>query len=79
LGRGARTGVLEPSYARAARAAWKRALCDLREDGLLADVSTAVHAATRASHYGAVPKGFMVPWGQGPLLVAASEIAALDA
>jgi unsaturated rhamnogalacturonyl hydrolase len=78
LARGVRTGVLDGSCADAARAAWASALSDLREDGLVGDVSAAVHASTRASHYGAVPKGFMVPWGQGPLLVAAYEMAALD-
>jgi unsaturated rhamnogalacturonyl hydrolase len=76
--RGVRTGVLDDSYAEPAGAAWAHALADLREDGLVADVSAALYAATRASHYGAAPKGFMVPWGQGPLLVAAYEMAALD-
>lgn len=38
----------------------------LGADGRLADVSVAVWASTRPSHYAAVPRGVSVPWGQGP-------------
>ena len=48
--------------------------CD--DQGLLSGVSRAVMACTRASHYGHVPRGFNVPWGQGPLVLALCE--ALD-
>ncbi len=39
-------------------------------DGTLQNVSVAVMACTRASHYSHVPRGFLVPWGQGPALLA---------
>lgn len=45
--------------------------CD--DQGLLSGVSRAVMACTRASHYGHVPRGFNVPWGQGPLVLALCE------
>lgn len=42
--------------------------------GTLAEVSAAVLACTEPSHYANVPRGFRVPWGQGPALLAlASE------
>ena len=46
---------------------------DVDEDGLLAGVSRAVMACTTASHYAFVPRGFNVPWGQGPLVLALCE------
>lgn len=42
----------------------------LSVDGTLTDVSAAVMACTEASHYSHVPRGFVVPWGQGPALLA---------
>jgi unsaturated rhamnogalacturonyl hydrolase len=48
--------------------------CDSK--GFLTGVSRAVMASTRPSHYGHVPRGFNVPWGQGPLVLALCE--ALD-
>ena len=47
----------------------------MSESGTLSGVSAAVWAATVISHYGSVPTGFQVPWGQGPLLLAAREQA----
>lgn len=46
---------------------------DVDEQGLLAGVSRAVMACTTASHYAHVPRGFNVPWGQGPLVLALCE------
>ncbi len=40
------------------------------EAGNLCRVSAAVYASTVAEHYGAVPVGYVVPWGQGPALLA---------
>ncbi|MGH9135586.1 MAG: glycoside hydrolase family 88 protein [Acidimicrobiales bacterium] len=40
------------------------------EHGHLTSVSAAVNACTTASHYVHVPRGFVVPWGQGPLALA---------
>lgn len=47
------------------------AQCD--SDGFLTGVSRAVMACTRPSHYAHVPRGFNVPWGQGPLVLALCE------
>jgi unsaturated rhamnogalacturonyl hydrolase len=44
--------------------------CSLDERGTLRDVSAAVMACTVESHYSNVPRGFRVPWGQGPALLA---------
>jgi unsaturated rhamnogalacturonyl hydrolase len=40
---------------------------------VLANVSAAVMACTEPTHYDNVPKGFNVPWGQGPALLAPVE------
>ena len=44
------------------------------EDGVLAGVSANVWACTVPSHYQHVPRGAVVPWGQGPLLIAAAAV-----
>lgn len=49
-------------------------LADTTEDGYLSGVSRAVMACTRTSHYSHVPRGFNVPWGQGPLVLALCEV-----
>ena len=66
-------GLLERDYLEPARAAWARTAQEVRPDGLLAGVSENVWACTAASHYANVPLGAAVPWGQGPLLLAAAE------
>lgn len=38
--------------------------------GTLREVSAAVMACTQPTHYAHVPRGFRVPWGQGPALLA---------
>ena len=43
--------------------------------GRLREVSAAVMACTVASHYAHVPRGFVVPWGQGPAVLALIEAA----
>ncbi len=42
-------------------------------DGTLSSVSAAVMACTEPTHYQHVPRGFRVPWGQGPALLALTE------
>ena len=59
----------------AASEAWEATLGALDGSGLLTGVSAAVYSSTVDEHYHAVPVGFDVPWGQGPLLVAAAESA----
>ncbi|KRC62584.1 hypothetical protein ASE14_01780 [Agromyces sp. Root81] len=58
--------VLRPASRRARDAV----LCSLDADAQLRDVSAAVYASTVADHYLAVPRGYVVPWGQGPALLA---------
>ncbi len=48
-------------------------------DGLLKGVSAAVMACTEPTHYAHVPRGFAVPWGQGPLVLALLDAAEKDA
>ena len=42
----------------------------VRPDGLLEGVSYETFPSTRIEHYRRMPRGGMVPWGQGPLLAA---------
>jgi unsaturated rhamnogalacturonyl hydrolase len=57
----------------ASRRALDAALQATDEEGILRGVSAAVNACTNASHYAHVPRGFVVPWGQGPLALALAE------
>lgn len=45
-------------------------LNNLDADGNLQGVSAAVYAALVQEHYWHVPRGYIVPWGQGPVLTA---------
>lgn len=42
----------------------------IRADGVLEGVSYETFPSTRVEHYRLMPRGAMVPWGQGPLLSA---------
>ena len=66
-------GLVEDEYRDCARAAWEHTVRGFREDGVLEGVSENVWASTASSHYAHVPLGAVVPWGQGPLLLAAAE------
>jgi unsaturated rhamnogalacturonyl hydrolase len=57
----------------AADRALEAALASTDPDGNLKGVSAAVNACTAPSHYAHVPRGFVVPWGQGPLALAIAE------
>lgn len=46
------------------------AAAEAASSGALAPVSAAVMACTEAEHYCHVPTGFVVPWGEGPLVLA---------
>jgi unsaturated rhamnogalacturonyl hydrolase len=48
-------------------------MASVEPSGLLNPVSAAVMACTEPRHYDHVPTGFMVPWGQGPALMALCE------
>jgi unsaturated rhamnogalacturonyl hydrolase len=70
--RGIALGVLDHArFGVAAERAWSATWAAVDDDGLLTGVSAAVYSSTALEHYAHVPQGFDVPWGQGPLLVAA--------
>lgn len=67
---GLRLGVVQGERAGdALRLARRAVLSSLDEQGQLREVSAAVYACTEASHYWHVPRGYVVPWGQGPALL----------
>ena len=55
-----------------AQAAWAHTVARVGENGVLGGVSANVWAGTAPFHYDHVPRGAVVPWGQGPLLLAAA-------
>ncbi|CAN5643034.1 hypothetical protein BH24ACT5_BH24ACT5_02050 [soil metagenome] len=60
-----------------AERALRAAVAATDANGQLTSVSAAVNACTTASHYVHVRRGFVVPWGQGPLALAlASHVRA---
>lgn len=65
--------ITDESYLDSANRALDALGRDVDDHGLLAGVSRAVMACTTASHYAHVPRGFNVPWGQGPLVLALCE------
>jgi unsaturated rhamnogalacturonyl hydrolase len=67
-------GLLPRDRLEPARRAWAYTAARVREDGVLDGVSANVFACTVASHYHHVPRGAVVPWGQGPLLLAAAAM-----
>lgn len=70
--RGIRLGLLPASEFRAAAdKAYDAMLANLDADGNLQGVSAAVYASLTQEHYWHVPRGSIVPWGQGPVLTAA--------
>lgn len=70
--RGIGLGVLPADLFRpAADRAYDAMLANLDADGNLQGVSAAVYAALVQRHYWHVPRGYIVPWGQGPVLTAA--------
>lgn len=62
--------VTGPEIERAALLATEAVRRSLGAAGTLSEVSAAVMACTEPSHYAHVPRGFRVPWGQGPALLA---------
>ncbi len=73
LSRAVAKGLLGDEYLEPARAAWSATARRVRPDGVLEGVSANVWACTVPSHYANVPLGAVVPWGQGPLLLAAAQ------
>ncbi len=63
-------GVVEGEPAKQAlRRARAAVLSSLDAQGQLREVSAAVYASTEPTHYWRVPRGYVVPWGQGPALL----------
>ncbi len=72
--RALRLGVVDDTETDlAADRALAAALASTTQAGILQGVSAAVNACTLPSHYSHVPRGFVVPWGQGPLAAALAE------
>lgn len=67
---GLRLGVVAGEPARNALTLARGAiLSSLDQQGQLREVSAAVYACTEPTHYWRVPRGYVVPWGQGPALL----------
>ncbi len=77
--RGIRLGLLPAAEFRApADRAYDAMLANLDAEGNLQGVSAAVYAALTQQHYWHVPRGYIVPWGQGPVLTAARARQQVD-
>lgn len=76
--RGLRRGWLPESLRPVLDRAFMALLGSVGEDGLLRGVSYETHPSLHAEHYRTMPRGAMVPWGQGPLLSAIASYAALN-
>jgi len=77
--RGIRLGILPAAEFRAAAdKAYDAMVRNLDAEGNLQGVSAAVYAALVQEHYWHVPRGYIVPWGQGPVLTAALARARVD-
>ncbi len=75
--RAVRLGVVPAhDYAEPAERALAATLAAVDRNGVLGGVSAAVWACTARSHYAYVPRGFVVPWGQGPLVLALADVLA---
>jgi len=61
--------IVEPAMVKALAGV----IADTNSDGQLQNVTAAVFASTRKSHYEFTPRGFLVPWGQGPVAMAICE------
>lgn len=77
--RAIRLGIVESDWNESADRAWEATCAAVDEHGTLTGVSSAVYSSTAVDHYVNVPTGLIVPWGQGPLLVAALERGRLRA
>lgn len=79
LSRAARLGVVDDREVSAAASAALRATeRAIDEHGVLQGVSAEVFACTLDEHYWHVPRGFVVPWGQGPAVLALADAALFD-
>jgi unsaturated rhamnogalacturonyl hydrolase len=70
-------GWIDKSYLAVAEKAWRAMWRHVRESGLVDGVSFETFPSRRAEHYCNMPRGGVVPWGQGPFLVACSRFLQL--
>lgn len=71
LARALRAGVIEGEAAMGSQGKARQAvLTSLDNAADLREVSAAVYASTEPGHYAHVPRGYVVPWGQGPAVLA---------
>lgn len=76
--RAIKLGIVDESIVRPAMIkALAAVIADTNSDGELQNVTAAVFASTRKSHYEFTPRGFSVPWGQGPVALAICEVDSL--
>lgn len=69
--RAIRLGLVSAAeYGKVLEAAMRFLLRQVREDGALDGVSYETFPSTRPEHYRTMPRGAVVPWGQGPLIAA---------
>lgn len=74
--RAADLGILTEEEVRGPRELAQTAVLEsLDDDGNVSEVSAAVFACTSPSHYSHVPRGKIVPWGQGPALMVLADLA----
>lgn len=73
-----RRGWLDRSYRAVIDRAWPAMLSHLRDDGLFDGVSYETFPSFRSEHYRTMPRGAMVPWGQGPFLTACRAYSQLQ-
>jgi unsaturated rhamnogalacturonyl hydrolase len=66
-------GWLPRSHEPVIERAWGALMSHVKPSGLLDGVSFETFPSTRAEHYRTMPRGAMVPWGQGPLLTACTS------
>lgn len=68
---------IDDSYREIVTRAMMGLVNEVQEDGTLTGVSYETYPSLRPEHYKSMPKGAMVPWGQGPLLTAICSYVAL--
>jgi unsaturated rhamnogalacturonyl hydrolase len=61
---------LDGRYLDTVHRAWRAMFSHLRDDGVFDGVSYETFPSFRPEHYRQMPRGAMVPWGQGPFLTA---------
>lgn len=80
IARAIRLGIVSAAdYDTVLEAAMSYIVNHVRADGVLTGVSYETFPSTRAAHYREMPRGAVVPWGQGPLLTAIRSYRELHA